>query len=70
MAVPLEAVAMGKAMVVDMSGTDARSSQPVRLVGAMVALPGETWFYKLMGDSKIVEGHREAFIRFVQSVKY
>lgn len=60
----------GKAMFVEMSGTDAKSGQPARLVGAMVPQAGQTWFYKLMGDPKVVESQKAAFTTFVQGVKY
>jgi len=60
----------GKATLIDISGTDARTGQPARVVGAIVPQSGQTWFYKLMGDIKIVEGQKEAFTKFVQSVRY
>ena len=60
----------GKISVVDLSGTDARSGQPARLVGAIVPQNGQTWFYKLMGDAKIVGAQKDAFTQFVQSAKY
>jgi hypothetical protein len=63
-------VAGGKATFVEMSGTDARSGQPAQLVGAMVPQSGQTWFYKLMGDTKLVEAQKDAFTKFVQTVKY
>ena len=63
-------VAGGKATVVDMSGTDARSGQPTSLTGAMVLRDGQTWFYKLMGDAKVVAGQKDTFIKFVKEVKY
>jgi hypothetical protein len=63
-------VAGGKASVVDISGTDARTGQPARLVGIIVSLPDQTWFYKLMGDAKVVESQKDAFIQFVQSAKH
>ena len=63
-------VAGGKASLVDLSGTDARTGQPTRIVGVMVSLPNQTWFYKLMGDAKIVESQKAAFTQFVQGVKY
>jgi hypothetical protein len=66
---PIEA-AGGKATIVEMSGTDARSGQPAQLVGAIVPYEGQTWFYKLMGDTKVVESQKEVFTKFVQSVKY
>jgi len=60
----------GKASLVDFSGTDARTGQAARLVGIVVSLPDQTWFYKLMGDAKVVESQKEAFTKFVQSAKY
>ena len=60
----------GTAFQVDMSGTDARTGQPTRLVGVVVSQTGQTWFYKLMGDAKVVESQKDAFTRFVQGVKY
>jgi hypothetical protein len=63
-------VAAGTATVIEMSGTDARTSQPASLGGAMVMQPGQAWFYKLMGDAKVVESQKAAFTKFVQTVKY
>ncbi len=60
----------GKAQLVDLSGTDARTGQPTRLVGVMVPQSGQTWFYKLMGDAKVVESQKDAFAKFVQGVMY
>jgi len=59
-----------KATVVDYSGTDARSGKSARLVGVIVPLGGQTWFYKLMGDPDIVAQQKDAFTKFVQSAKY
>ncbi len=63
-------VASGTATVIEMNGTDARTSQPASLVGAMVIQSGQAWFYKLMGDAKVVESQKAAFTKFVQTVKY
>lgn len=60
----------GKATLVEMSGTDVKTGKPARLVGAMVLQSGQTWFYKLMGDAKVVEAQKDAFTKFVQTVKY
>lgn len=60
----------GKAMLVDMTGTDARTGQKARLIGAIVPQGGQTWFYKLMGNEKTVEGQKDAFTKFVQTAKY
>jgi hypothetical protein len=63
-------VVNGKAQLVDLSGTDARTGQPTRLIGAIVPQSGQTWFYKLMGDAKVVESQKDAFTKFVQGVRY
>jgi len=60
----------GKAVIADISGTDARSGKPARLVGAVVPVGGDTWFYKLMGDGSVVGAQKDAFLKFVESVKY
>jgi hypothetical protein len=60
----------GQASFVDLSGTDARTGQPTRLIGAIVPQSGQTWFYKLMGDAKVVESQKDAFTKYVQGVKY
>jgi hypothetical protein len=61
---------VGKASFVELSGTDARTGQPTSLVAAIVPQSSQTWFYKLMGDAKVVESHKDEFTKFVQSVKY
>ena len=63
-------VAGGKASLVDLSGKDARTGQPTRLVGVVVPQSGQTWFYKLMGNAQVVETQKAAFTQFVQGVKY
>jgi hypothetical protein len=59
-----------KAVLADFTGTDARSGKPARLVGVVLPLSSQTWFYKLMGDADIVATQKEAFTQFVQSAKY
>ena len=60
----------GKAALIEFSGTDARTGQPAQLVGAVLPLNGQTWFYKLMGDAAVVAQQKAALIKFVQSAKY
>jgi hypothetical protein len=60
----------GKASVVELDGKDARTGQSARLIGAIVPLGDRTWFYKLMGNAKVVDTQKEAFLAFVKSVKY
>ena len=60
----------GKAILVDMSGTDAKSGQKARLLGAILPQGERTWFYKLMGDQEIAEREKQAFVKFVQTAKH
>jgi len=57
-----------KATLIEFSGTSA--GKPAQLVGVVLPLGGQTWFYKLMGDAGVVTPQKEAFIKFVQSAKY
>ncbi len=60
----------GKVSMVDMSGTDVRTGQPTRTIGAMLRVGDQAWFYKLMGPSDIVEREKQAFTQFIQSARY
>jgi hypothetical protein len=66
---PLD-VAGGKATLVDFTGTDARTGQPGRLVAVIVPNGDNTWFYKLSGDGAVVQGQKDSFVKFVQTVQY
>ena len=48
-------MAGGKASLADITGQDARTGQEARLLAVVVPQVGQTWFYKLMGDAKVVE---------------
>jgi hypothetical protein len=60
----------GKATVAEITGTDAKTGQPARMIVAMVPNGDKTWFYKLMGDSKVVEAQKNSFVEFVKTVQY
>jgi hypothetical protein len=60
----------GKAILVDMIGVDAKTGQKARMVAAIVARGENTWFYKLLGSEPIVGQQKEAFLKFVQTVRY
>jgi hypothetical protein len=59
-----------KATLVELSGMDGRTGKPARLIGVVLPLGGQTWFYKLMGDATVVVQQKDALIQFVQSAKY
>jgi len=60
----------GKAMLVDMNGTDSKTGQPARIIGAIQEREGLTWFYKLMGSDAVAAREKEAFVNFLKTVKY
>lgn len=60
----------GKGTVVDFLGTDAKTGQPARLVGVVVPVNGDTWFYKMMGTPSVSEREKGPLLKFVQSAKY
>ena len=60
----------GKAMLADITSRDAGTGQGTRLLAVVVPRSGQTWFYKLMGDAQVAQSEKEAFLKFVQSVKY
>jgi hypothetical protein len=62
--------ANGQIQIVDMNGTNTKTGQPARLVGAVVPQNGQTWFYKLMGGEKVVAAQKDAFIKFIRSANY
>lgn len=60
----------GQAQLVDFSGTNPQTGQPSEIVGVVVTQGDRTWFYKLMGDPKLVAAQHDVFTQFVQGVKY
>lgn len=53
--------------VVDFSNPQA--AKPQRILGAMVAHNGATWFFKLMGPDSVVAREKPAFMEFLQTIK-
>lgn len=53
--------------VVDYVGTTANG--PTRLVGAVLPLENETYFFKLIGPDAVVSQHKAAFMDFLKTVK-
>ena len=60
----------GKATLVDMKGTDGKTGKPARMIAASVPRQGQTWFYKMMGDDATVAREKDAFVKFIQTVRY
>jgi hypothetical protein len=60
----------GNATMVDFMGTNAKTGHPARMVGVIVPHGDNTWFYKMMGDAKVVGGQKDSFVQFVKTVHY
>jgi hypothetical protein len=60
----------GKGTYVEMSGTDTSTDKPATTLGVKVVRSGSTWYYKLMGEPKLVAAQKENFLAFVKGVKY
>ena len=41
-----------------------------RMIVVTVPKSGHSWFFKMTGDATVVAAQREAFVKFVQSVKF
>lgn len=63
-------VAGGKAIYIELSGTDSSTEKPAMTLGAQVVRDGRTWYYKLMGDPALAVKEKDGFIAFVKGVKY
>jgi hypothetical protein len=63
-------LADGKASLTDIAGQDPKNGQKARVLAVVIPRSGQTWFYKLMGNAQVVQQEKEAFMKFVQSVKY
>jgi hypothetical protein len=53
--------------VVDFAGS--ANGTPTRILGAIVPVGGETWFFKLMGPDALVAKEKPAFLEFLRTVR-
>lgn len=59
-----------KASLVDMTGKGMTSGKPERVIGAVMPVGSETWFYKLSGSEALVSKEKDNFIKFVKTAKH
>jgi hypothetical protein len=52
--------------LVELENPDGKSAS---LIGVAVPHNGQTWFFKMFGDAKLVAREKDSFVRFVQNVK-
>jgi hypothetical protein len=60
----------GQGQVVNINGTNTQTSQPAEIQAVVISLSSKTYFYKLMGDPKVVNAHKQEFMSFVKGPKY
>jgi hypothetical protein len=53
----------------EIAGTPGQATPPARIVTAMVHRSDASWFYKLSGDSALVETQKPVFIEFLKSIR-
>ena len=58
-----------KGSLFDVTGKSANSSEPYRIVTAMVHRPEGSWFYKLSGPAGAVGAEKPRFIEFLKSIQ-
>lgn len=51
--------------LVDFVGTNSKTSQPARMIGVIVPRDGNSWFYKMTGDTETVAAEKSRFIEFI-----
>jgi hypothetical protein len=54
----------------DVAGTDPGSGDDERIIGAILHTEDSTWYFKMTGDSGLVEKNKPAFLAFLRSVGF
>jgi hypothetical protein len=54
----------------DVAGTEPGSGDDARIIGAILHTGESTWYFKMMGDSSLVETNKPAFLAFLRSVEF
>jgi hypothetical protein len=59
-----------EAKLVELEGTDLKSGTPARMLTVVVALPAETWFFKMTGPLPVMDAKAGDFRAFVNSTRF
>lgn len=54
----------------DIAGTSVEKAAPARVLAVVVDHDGATWYFKMMGDDKLVAAQKPAFVKFVQGFDF
>ena len=58
------------AALFDVNGTSPGSGDPARILGVILHREDTAWFFKMTGDSALVENQKPAFVAFLKSVQF
>jgi hypothetical protein len=58
------------AQLVELEGTDLKSGTPARMLAVVVALPTETWFFKMTGPPSVMDAKAGDFHTFVNRARF
>lgn len=58
------------ATLVDFAGEGAENGEAQRCIAVVVSRPGETWFFRMLGSTTVVNREKESLLEFVRSVKF
>jgi hypothetical protein len=58
------------ASLYDVAGTAPGSGEDERIIGAILHSDDSTWYFKMSGDSALVEKSKPAFVAFLKSVEF
>lgn len=67
-----EKVSIGTATgaLYDLAGTDPKTQQPTRILGAILPEGGTTWFFKMIGNDGLVAQEKPAFKELLKSIQF
>lgn len=54
----------------DLAGAGSGGSEAQRILGAILHTDDSTWYFKMMGETALVEKNKDAFLAFVRSVSF
>jgi hypothetical protein len=59
-----------KILIVEIFGVSKQTSTPQGILGGILPLGGETWFFKMMGDPDLVRLQKKEFIQFLRELEF
>ena len=57
-------------VIVDLANEPAPGSKKQRIIGAILSVQDETWFFKMTGDDALTAAQRPAFFEVLESVQF